>query len=159
MVWLLAVAAAITAAGVILKALLALRRSWLRGERVLDDLLGTPAVGSDPSVPSLRHRLDKVAADVHEVKGALPSVAVGLSELADRIAEVKALAVGTDARVTEHRRRNEEYAAALREELKRRDGVVDDKLAHLSDDLLRAETYRASLLELGLPITPPRGPQ
>lgn len=69
---------------------------------------------------------------------------------------------GMDQRITDHRRRNEEQAELLRAEIERRDkaqharaAAIEERLGHISDDLLRAETMRAVLLELGIPIDPP----
>lgn len=119
----------------------------------LKDYNGEPARPGVEQRPGLPERLGKIEAHTHELKGAFPAMVVALDELQRSLAE-------NGNRITEHRRRNEDQALLLRMELEQRAKTLEDKLAernaavdarleHLSDDLLRAETYRASLVELG----------
>lgn len=144
--FIFAAAALLVALGVIGRALARLRKVWLRGEEVFEQLLGKPATDEQPAVPSLRALADKTAGDVHQIKGAMPHLALTLDveRLADQITavqaqlvDVRAMTVKTDGRVTDHRRRGDKYADDLRTELDTRNREVDRRfdqaLAALSE--------------------------
>lgn len=131
---------------------------------------GEPERKGYPARPGLPERLAKIESMTHEVKGALPAIMSVVEETSREVAEVKAQGIKTDARVTEHRRRGELQADILRQELDQRarslefkldarNALVDEKLSHLSEDLLRSETMRSSLHELGIAIEPDGGQQ
>jgi hypothetical protein len=119
-----------------------------------------PGVEARPSFPermtSVEDKaelVDRRTAELnHELRGELVSRLVllhdGQERLHDHNSEHAAALARLDARVTDHRRRNELQVEQLRVE-------VDRRLRTISGDLLRAETYRAALVELGLDIDPP----
>lgn len=120
---------------------------------------GQPERPGFDRVPGVPERLAKIEKQTHEVKGAMPAMVVALDELQRWATENGSRIDAVNERITEHRRRNDDQAALLRKELEdraskleakldARNAVVDERLDHLSDDLLRAETYRASLVEL-----------
>lgn len=137
----------------------------------LQDWNGEPARPGKEGVPSVPERLNLVerrtAALNHTFAGEMTS---RLTLIADDLTEVKSQSRANfdalarlDDRVTDHRRRNEEQSSILRAELERRaqdlenklnerNRIVDNRLDHISDDLLRAETMRSALVELGLDI-------
>lgn len=81
------------------------------------------------------------------------------SETTSAVARLDFRVNGIDARILDHKRRNEEQSDLLRQDLERRaaaqqvrNEAIETQLSHISDDLLRAEAMRAALVELGLPI-------
>lgn len=150
--------------GEIVRGLLLIVRQW-HGEK------GAPGIPARMSIPEI---IDYQSKQLHEIKGRDAQLVVALEQLAQsandngvKIDRLDERVIGLDERVTDHRRRNEDQARVLREELERRaadleakllqrNEVVDARLADLSDDLLRAETMRAALVELGLDVEPPQ---
>lgn len=123
----------------------------LKGTRnFLKDYNGEPARPGAEARPGLPERLAKIEHHTHETKAAFPAMVVALDELQRWATENGARIDAVNDRITEHRRRNEDQAILLRKALDERNAAVDARLDHLSEDLLRAETYRASLVELGI---------
>lgn len=136
----------------------------------LKDYNGEPARPGVEPRPGLPERLASIERHTHEVKGAMPAMVVALEELkkwatenGSKIDKVDDRVTALDQRMTDHRRRNDQTAEVLRSDLERRaselaakmearDHTVDEKLNHLSEDLLRAQTYRAALHELGINV-------
>lgn len=163
----LAAAAFLTACGVLVRALHL--DETLKGTRnFLVDWQGEPArpgVEARPSFPERMASVEQQAALVdrrtaelnHELRGELISRLVLLHEGQDKLhvtADRNADAIARlDDRVTDHRRRNEQQVENLRADLDRR-------LRNISGDLLRAETFRAALVELGYDVdaNPDTGP-
>lgn len=139
----------------------------------LRDYNGEPARPGVPARPGLPDRIAKIESQTHEIKGRDAQLVVALEQLASsanenglKIDRLDERVINLDERVTDHRRRNEEQVRVLRDELERRatdleqqlsarNDVVDRRLAGISDDLLRAETMRAALVELGLEVERP----
>jgi hypothetical protein len=134
-----------------------------------------PGFEGRPSFPERMTRDEEVTAAVnHYVRGELTSrislvaqdvdvIKAQGGETSNAVARLDYRVNGLDQRITSDRERGEREAALLRAELERRasdleqalaerNKVIDTRLSGLSHDLLRGETYRASLVELGLPI-------
>lgn len=137
---------------------------------------GEPAAPGVEARPGLPETVAKMAAHIHEIKGRDATIAQFLQDISEKMTEnglkvdrIDERVLHLDERVTDHRRRNEEQATLLRADLERRarelenarlerDQVVDERFDHISDDLLRAETMRSALVELGLDIDRPQKP-
>lgn len=168
---ILAAAGILAALGVLWRGSKPLRDTARMVRLFLLDWLGEPARPGVDARPSFPQRMAEVEHRTHlterrtadlahtfrgEVNSHLALLARSLGRLEDHVNNNGAGIDRLDARIhtveeriTDHRRRNDEQIAALRAE-------VDRRLSGIQGDLLRAETYRAALHELGLDIDPPR---
>lgn len=89
----------------------------------------------------LNNRVTLVAEGVDRIETAAGENSAALTRLDFRVN-------GIEQRITDHRRRNEEQVEALRVE-------VDRRLSSISGDLLRAETMRSIIAELGFDLDMP----
>lgn len=135
-----------------------------RGTRnFLADYNGEPQRPGFEGRKGLPERITSIEQHMNEVKGAMPSLAQALSDLAETSTSNGEKIDKLDQRVTDHRRRNDEQATLLRTELERRarelesrtdqrNAEVDGKLERLANDLFRAQAGRAILHELGFKV-------
>lgn len=151
-----------------------IRKAWLRVERVLADLLGSPATDTTEAVPSLRALANKTASDVHQVKGALPALAtsIELDTLAEQVEAVKvqvdiAQAMASDAAdaakqattaaglaVNEAKAAREIHTEAVAELRGVVSGVARTLTEEQTDRRTKEAAYVAALDKIGVPLTP-----
>lgn len=134
---------------------------------------GQPAAPGIEARPGLPETVAYLGTQMSEIKGRDAQLADALGELnesskeavesskdnGEKIDRLDERMIAVDVRVTDHRRRNDEQAQilhdaletraqALEARLQERNDAVDARLDHISEDLLKAETMRASLNEL-----------
>lgn len=168
------VAAVLTALGVIARMLHLpeLRRGTRDFLRTWNGEAKRPGVEAVPGIPEqmadTRANLTTLTADMHQIKGAMPSLAQALTDLAGTTNTNGQKIDMLEKRQSDHRQRNDEQAALLRMELDRRAEAlerklearnrdVDTKLDGLAEDVFRAQAGRAILHELGMKIEPADG--
>jgi hypothetical protein len=157
------------------------RKGFRRSREFFRAWFGEPEAPGVDRRPGLPETVAQMAGQVHEIRARDDQVLAFMKEIAGQLTDngrktdaldlkverVDTRVIGLDQRVTDHRRRNDETARLMREELLRRaaeveeklnvhNEAVDERLEHISEDLLRAETMRAALMELGLDVDPPR---
>jgi hypothetical protein len=152
-------------------------RAWrarvIRQRTFYLDWYGEPARPGVEPRPGVPEQVAYLGKQMHEIKGRDTQLAEGLQELTrwsrengQKLDRLDERVIAADTRITDHRRRNEEQARVLRDDLEARANAlemslearnrkVDERLDTISDDLLRAETMRAALLELGIDVERP----
>jgi hypothetical protein len=121
----------------------------------LRDYNGEPARPGQDARPGLPERIAKIERQTHEIKGRDAQLVVALDQVVEesrtvggKVDRIDGRIGLLDGRVTDHRRRNDEQASLLREELERRandlerrleerNRAVDEKLERLSKDVRR----------------------